>query len=84
MATTSVKVALSMLSTSYAQAENTPQSLTLYGGPATRRYVSDIVFHGSFHLDGTMLGLAYDRGLASLGGGFTLEGELQMNVPIRA
>ena len=77
--TISTMVGLAMLPISCAQAQDASQSLTLYGGPATRRYVSDIFLHGNFDLDGVLLGVAYDRRLAALGGGFTFEGELQVN-----
>ena len=60
-----------------AIAETSRQSVTLYGGPATTQYVSHIV-QGDFTVDGGLLGLAYDRQLASLGSGFTLEAEAQV------
>ena len=51
--------------------------VTFYGGPPTRRYMSEIFFEGNFSVDGAMLGLAHDRRLADLGSGFTLETEIQ-------
>jgi len=66
-----------MFAVSARYAESAQQSVALYGGPATRRYVSQILFHGQFDLDGAMLGLAYDRRLAYLGAGFALEVDLE-------
>jgi len=59
-----------------AVAESAGQSVTLYGGPATHQFVSEII-QGHFSVDGTMLGLAYDRQLADLGAGFVIEAEAQ-------
>jgi hypothetical protein len=63
---------------SSVQAESARQSVTVYAGPATRQYVSNIVFHGNFAVDGTTLGLAYDRRIFDLGAGLTLEIEGQV------
>jgi hypothetical protein len=72
----SVLSAFSLLSLPQATAQPLRQSLTLYGGPATHQFVSHIV-QGNFDIDGAMLGLAYDRRVSDLGGGFSLEAEAQ-------
>lgn len=57
-------------------AEEGPWSATLYAGPATNNYASQI-FHGEFHIQGPMAGLAIDRDLFYLGAGFRIVGEAQ-------
>jgi hypothetical protein len=56
--------------------DGTPWSATLYAGPATNNYTSQI-FHGNINIQGPMLGLALDRNLAYLGAGFSLLAEGQ-------
>src|SRR5437868_4072117 len=68
---------LTAYAASIAPARAIEQSITLYGGPASHNTASEVFVHGEFRIDGPMLGLAYDRGLADLGSGFALEGELQ-------
>lgn len=51
---------------------------TLYAGPATASSSSEIFFHGDLHPDAAMVGLALDRHLWAIGGGFNLEGEGQV------
>ena len=72
----SVMIALACFPVSDATAESALQSVTLYVGPTTRQFASEIV-QGHFNIDGTMLGLAYDRQLTDLGAGFRLEAEAQ-------
>ena len=50
---------------------------TLYGGPFTRDFGTDVLFHGDFRTSGAMLGLAIDHTLLDLGSGFALLGEFQ-------
>jgi hypothetical protein len=73
-----IAIAIATFASSDAQAESARQSVTVYGGPATRRYVSEIFLHGHFDVDGTTLGLAYDRRVFDLGAGFALEIEVQV------
>jgi len=51
-------------------------SATLYAGPATNNYTSQI-FHGDFGIEGPALGFALDRHLFDLGAGFSLLAEGQ-------
>jgi hypothetical protein len=53
-----------------------PWSATLYVGPATNNYTSQI-FHGDFNIEGPALGFALDRHLFDLGAGFSLLAEAQ-------
>jgi len=76
LAIVSILIAFACFPAPDAAAEPPRQSVTLYGGPATHQFVSQI-FQGNFDVDGMMLGLAYDRRLADLGAGFTLEAEVQ-------
>jgi len=78
LATVLALIACAKFEVSDSHAEAARQSVTFYGGPATRRYMSEIFFQGNLSVDGAMLGLAYDRRLADLGSGFTLETEIQM------
>jgi hypothetical protein len=78
LATVLVLIACAKFAASDSHAESARQSVTFYGGPGTRRYMSQIFFQGNVSIDGTMLGLAYDRRLADLGSGFTLETEIQV------
>jgi len=57
-------------------AEVGPWSATLYAGPATNNYTSQI-FSGHLDIRGAMVGLAIDRNLFDLGAGFRLVGEAQ-------
>jgi hypothetical protein len=77
LAIVSILVAVACFPFPDAVAESARQSVTFYGGPATRQFVSEII-QGHFNVDGTMLGLAYDRQLADLGAGFDLEAEVQV------
>jgi hypothetical protein len=73
----SILIASAWLPIPDAAAAPPRQSVTFYAGPATHQFVSQI-FQGNFDVDGAMLGLAYDRWLADLGAGFTLEAEVQV------
>jgi hypothetical protein len=77
-ASVAIMVVVATLVVSSVQAESARESVTFYGGPATRQYVSKIVFHGNFVVDGTTLGLAYDRRIVDVGAGFALEIEAQV------
>src|SRR5271156_890160 len=70
-------LALSVLAGN-AHAADLPWSATLYGGPATTKFVSQIVLDGQFDATSGMAGLAIDRRIFRLGGGFPLEGEAQL------
>jgi len=77
LAIVSILSAFAFFRASDAIAQTFRQSLTLYGGPATHQFVSQII-QGNFDVDGMMLGLTYDRWLSDLGAGFTLEAEVQV------
>lgn len=53
-----------------------PWSVTLYGGPSSTKFVTQIL-SGDFTINGGMAGLAIDRGLFRLGGGVSLAAEVQ-------
>lgn len=75
--TVSVFIALAVCAATDTAAQSGKQALSLYGGPFTHEYVSQIL-QGHFVVDGPMLGLAYDRGIFYLGSGLTLEAEAQV------
>ena len=60
-----------------AQAETSPWSMTLYAGPSSTAFVTQIL-GGRFDVNGGMVGLAVDRGLFRLGSGISLGAELQL------
>jgi hypothetical protein len=60
-----------------ARAGNGPWSATLYAGPASTAFVTQIL-GGKFDVNGGMAGLAVDRGLFRLGSGISLAGEMQV------
>lgn len=78
LATVLALIAFAKFAVSDSHAKSARQSVTFYGGPATRRYMSQIFFQGNVSVEGAMLGLAYDRRLADLGSGFTLETEIEV------
>jgi len=59
-----------------ASAGNSPWSATLYAGPSSTQFVTQIL-SGNFDVNGGMAGLAIDRGLFRLGSGISLAGEFQ-------
>jgi len=60
-----------------ASAGNSPWSATLYVGPSSTQFVTQIL-SGNFDVNGGMVGLAVDRGLFRLGSGISLAAELQV------
>jgi hypothetical protein len=60
-----------------ALAGNSPWSATLYGGPSSTAFVTQIL-GGNFNVNGGMVGLAVDRGLFKLGSGISLAAEFQV------
>ena len=60
-----------------AQAGNGPWSATLYAGPSSTAFVTQIL-DGRFDVNGGMIGLAVDRGLFRLGSGISIAGEMQV------
>ncbi len=72
--------AIAMLSLTAASqgawAKGTLWSATLYAGPASNDFASQIV-SGKFRVEGAMAGVALDRNLAYLGAGFKLVAEAQ-------
>ena len=58
-----------------AAAQEKAWRATLYGGTITRLNTTQIFLHGHYHPDGSQIGIALSRDLASLGSGFTLVGE---------
>ena len=69
--------AAALLSASAAQAGNGPWSATLYAGPSSTAFVTQIL-DGKFDVNGGMVGLALDRGLFRLGSGISIAGEMQV------
>src|ERR1700679_1587143 len=59
-------LALAALAPSAALAEESPWSATLYAGPSSTKFVTQIL-DGEFDVNGGMVGLAVDRGLLELG-----------------
>lgn len=60
-----------------AQAGNSPWSATLYAGPSSTAFVTQIL-DGKFDVNGGMVGLAIDRGLFKLGSGISIGAEMQV------
>lgn len=60
-----------------ARAAESPWSATLYAGPSSTKFVTQIL-SGDFEVNGGMVGLAIDRGLFKLGGGVSIGAELQL------
>ncbi len=60
-----------------APAETSPWSATLYVGPSSTAFVTQIL-DGRFDVNGGMVGLAVDRGLFRLGSGISLAAEMQV------
>ncbi len=54
-----------------------PWSATLYAGPSSTKFVTEIL-GGDFEVNGGMVGLALDRGLFRLGSGISLAAEVQV------
>ncbi len=61
--------------TGAAEADS-PWSATLYAGPSSTKFVTQIL-GGDFEVNGGMAGLALDRGLFKLGSGISLAAEVQ-------
>jgi hypothetical protein len=55
---------------------DSPWSATLYAGPSSTKFVTQIL-GGNFEVNGGMVGLALDRGLFKLGSGISLAAEVQ-------
>jgi hypothetical protein len=62
--------------TGAAAADSSPWSATLYAGPSSTKFVTQIL-GGDFEVNGGMAGLALDRGLFKLGAGISLAAEVQ-------
>lgn len=60
-----------------ARAADSAWSATLYGGPSSTKFVTQIL-SGDFEVNGGMVGLALDRGLFKLGSGISLAAEVQV------
>jgi hypothetical protein len=60
-----------------AEAGNSPWSATLYAGPSSTAFVTQIL-DGKFDVNGGMIGLALDRGLFRLGSGISIGAEMQV------
>lgn len=60
-----------------AASAESPWSATLYAGPSSTKFVTQIL-GGDFEVNGGMVGLAVDRGLFKLGGGVSLAAEAQV------
>jgi hypothetical protein len=69
--------AVALLWAGTAEAANGPWSVTLYAGPSSTAFVTQIL-SGRFDVNGGMVGLAVDRGLFRLGSGISLAAELQV------
>lgn len=69
--------AIALFGAGTAQAETSPWSMTLYGGPSSTAFVTEIL-GGRFDVNGGMAGLAIDRGLFRLGSGISIGAELQV------
>jgi hypothetical protein len=68
---------LAALAPTAAAAEESPWSATLYAGPSSTKFVTQIL-DGEFDVNGGMAGLAVDRGLFKLGSGISIAAELQV------
>lgn len=69
-------LAVSVLAASAPAKAQGPWSATLYAGPSSTKFVTQIL-SGDFEVNGGMVGLAIDRGLFKLGGGVSIAAELQ-------
>ncbi len=70
--------AMTLLGAGAAQASGQgPWSVTLYGGPSSTKFVTQIL-GGDFEVNGGMVGLAVDRGLFRLGSGISFAAEAQV------
>ena len=69
--------AAALLWSGAALAGNSPWSATLYAGPSSTQFVTQIL-SGNFDVNGGMVGLAVDRGLFRLGSGISLAAEFQV------
>lgn len=67
--------AVVLLGAAHAEAAG-PWSATLYAGPSSTKFVTQIL-GGDFEVNGGMVGLALDRGLFKLGSGISIAAELQ-------
>lgn len=59
-----------------AHAAASPWSATIYAGPSSTKFVTQIL-GGDFEVNGGMVGLALDRGLFRLGSGISIAAEVQ-------
>jgi hypothetical protein len=73
----SVCGAVAFLWSGASEAAHGPWSVTLYSGPSSTAFVTQIL-SGKFDVNGGMVGLAVDRGLFRLGSGISLGAELQV------
>jgi hypothetical protein len=69
--------ALAVLAGTGAEAGNSPWSATVYAGPSSTAFVTQIL-DGKFDVNGGMVGLAVDRGLFKLGSGISIAAEMQV------
>jgi hypothetical protein len=70
--------ATALMACSYGRAAaGTYSYATLYGGPSTNQFATDVLLHGHFRVAGAMAGLAIDRPLFYFGDNFALLGEAQ-------
>ncbi|HTT97374.1 MAG TPA: hypothetical protein VMF58_04955 [Rhizomicrobium sp.] len=69
--------AAALLWSGAAEAGRSPWSMTLYAGPSSTAFVTQIL-DGKFDVNGGMVGLAVDRGLWRLGSGISLAAEMQV------
>jgi len=76
-AASSLILAASALAWSPSALAASPWSATLYAGPASTKFVTQIL-GGDFEVNGGMVGLAVDRGLFKLGSGISIGAELQL------
>jgi hypothetical protein len=60
------------------QAADQPWSATLYAGPSTTKFFTQIFVDGQYDANGATIGLALDRRLFRIGGGVTFEAEGQL------
>jgi hypothetical protein len=69
---------IAFIDTARADAQYEAWSATLYGGPSTTKFASQIFLDGNFDPTGEMAGLALDRRIFYLGSGFSFGGEVQL------
>jgi len=69
--------AAALLWSGAASASRTTWSATLYAGPSSTAFVTQIL-DGKFDVNGGMIGLAVDRGLFRLAPGISIAGEMQV------